>query len=247
MPLLARNRKVGARLLLGAVTVVFLAAGQTPVAAPLEFEVASVKPAPPPINGISSRESVDGALLTYTNFTLQRMISNAYGVTERQITGPEWIADDLFEVHARLPAGAGRRDVPAMLQRMLADRFQLAIERDKKEMTVYALVVGKGGHKMKAVAGGDSGYGGGIRRIDGRGTTMATLAQLLSSRAADRPVVDATGLEGKFAFRLEWGAEPEGPSVYSAVQQQLGLKLEVRRMPTDVIRVTGAVRIPSEN
>lgn len=246
MDRLTRIRSRGARLLFCAGGWVSAAAGQAPVAAP-EFEVVSVKAAPPAMNGISSRESVDGALLTYTNFTLQRLISNAYGVTERQITGPSWIADDLFEVHARLPAGTGRADVPAMLRRMLEERFQLAIDREKREMTVYALVVAKGGHKMTPVAGGDSGYGGGIRRIDGRGVTMATMAQLLASRVADRPVVDATGLEGKFAFRLEWGPEPEGPSVYSAVQQQLGLKLEPRRMPMDVIRVTRAERIPSAN
>ena len=244
----SRSWSRGARLLFCAAGWFSAAAGQAPMAAAgAEFEVVSVKAAPPAVNGVSSRESVDRALLTYTNFTLQRLISNAYGVTERQIVGPAWIADDLFEVHARLPAGTGRSDVPAMLRRMLEERFQLAVEREQREMTVYALVVAKGGHKMKLVAGGDSGYGGGIRRIDGRGVTMATLAQLLASRVADRPVVDSTGLEGKFAFRLEWGPEPEGPSVYRAVQQQLGLKLEPRRMPIEVIRVTRAERIPSAN
>src|SRR5690348_6857494 len=105
--------------------LVSLAAGQTPS----EFEVVSVKAVPPPMHGISSRESVDGALLTYTDFTLQRMISNAYGVTERQILGPAWISEDLFEMHARLPSGTGRAEVPAMLRKMLSDRFQLAVER----------------------------------------------------------------------------------------------------------------------
>ena len=69
-------------------------------------------------------------------------------------------------------------------------------------MPVYALVIAKGGYKMKPVVNGDSSYGGGIRRTDGRGITMATLAKLLSSRVTDRPVVDSTGLGGKFAFSL---------------------------------------------
>jgi uncharacterized protein (TIGR03435 family) len=160
-----------------------VAVGQTqsPAVRP-EFEVVSVKPAPPPVNGVSSRESVDGALLTYTNFTLQRLISNAYGVTEGQIVGPALITDNLFDIHARLPAGVSRSDVPAMLQGMLAARFQLVVERVKKKTPVYVLVIAKGGHKMKPAVNDDSGYGGGIRRIDGRGATMATLAKLLSSR-----------------------------------------------------------------
>jgi len=114
-------------------------------------------------------------------------------------------------------------------------------------MPVYALIVAKGGHRMRPVVNDDSGYGGGIRRIDGRGITMATFAKLLSSRVTDRPVVDSTGLDGKFTFRLEWEPEPDGPSVYIAVQEQLGLKLEPRRMLTEVITVTRAERNPTEN
>ena len=225
-----------------------VAAGQTqsPAVRP-EFEVVSVKPAAPPVNGVSSRESVDSGLLTYTNFTLRRLISNAYGVTEGQIVGPSWIADDLYHIHARLPAGASATDVPAMLQGMLAERFKLVVERGKKKIPVYALVIAKGGHKMKPVVSGEGGYGGGIRRIDGRGITMATLAKLLSSRATDRPVVDSTGLSGKFAFRLEWAADPDDPSVYTAVQEQLGLRLGPRRMLIEVITITHAERNPTEN
>jgi len=100
---------------------------------------------------------------------------------------------------------------------------------------------------MKPVVNDDSGYGGGIRRIDGRGITMATFAKLLSSRVTDRPVVDSTGLGGKFAFRLEWAPEPDDPSVYIAVREQLGLKLDPRRLLTEVITVTHAERNPTEN
>ncbi len=212
-----------------------------------EFEVVSVKPAPLPVNGVSSRESVDNGLLTYTNFTLRRLISNAYGVTEGQIFGPAWISENLYHIHARLPAGASRSDVPTMLRGMLAERFKLTVERAKKKMPVYALVVAKGGHKMKPAVNGESGYGGGVRRIDGRGITTATLAKLLSSRVTDRPVVDSTGLGGNFAFSLEWAPEPDDPSIYIAVQEQLGLKLDPRRMLIEVITVTHAERNPTEN
>jgi uncharacterized protein (TIGR03435 family) len=171
----------------------------------------SVKPAPPPVNGVSSRESVDNGLLTYTNFTLRRLISNAYGMTESQVVGPAWISENFYFIQARLTAGGNRSEVPAMLQRMLAVRFKLVVERVKKKMAVYALVIAKGGHKMKPGVNSDSGYGGGIRRIAGRGITMATLAKLLSSRVIDRPVVDSTRLGGRFAFSLEWAAEPDDP------------------------------------
>src|SRR5580765_869270 len=83
---------------------------QTPAVRP-EFEVVSVKPAPIPVNGVSSRESVDNGLLTYTNFTLRRLIINAYGVTEGQIVGPAWISDNLYHLQARLPARVSRSDV----------------------------------------------------------------------------------------------------------------------------------------
>ena len=157
-----------------------------------EFEVVSVKPAPIPVNGVSSRESVDRGLLTYTNFTLRRLISNAYGVTEGQVVGPAWISDNLYHVHARLPAGAGRVEVPAMLRGMLAERFQLLVERVKKKMPAYALIIAKGGHKMKSVFNDDSGYGGGVRRIDGRGTTMETLgeAAVVASHRSPRGRLD---------------------------------------------------------
>jgi uncharacterized protein (TIGR03435 family) len=245
---LTRKLDRGRSLMLVAAGWASVAVGQTqsPAVRP-EFEVVSVKPAPPPVNGVSSRESVDNGLLTYTNFTLRRLISNAYGVTEGQIVGPAWISDNLYHIHARLPAGVRRSDVPTMLQGMLAGRFKLVVERAKKKMPVYVLVVAKGGHKMKPVVNDDSGYGGGIRRIDGRGITMATLAKLLSSRVTDRPVVDSTGLGGKFAFSLEWAPEPDDPSVYIAVQEQLGLKLDPRRMLTEVITVTHAERNPTEN
>ena len=117
----ARKLDRGRSLLLVAAGWASVAVGQTqlPAVRP-EFEVVSVKPAPPPVNGVSSRESVDNGLLTYTNFTLRRLISNAYGVTEGQIVGPAWISDNLYHIHARLPAGVRRSDVPTMLQGMLA-------------------------------------------------------------------------------------------------------------------------------
>ncbi len=243
-----RKLKCGRRLVLVAVACASFAASYAQsLSVRPEFEVVSVKPAPIPVNGVSSRESVDRGLLTYTNFTLRRLISNAYGVTEGQVVGPAWISDNLYHVHARLPAGAGRVEVPAMLRGMLAERFQLLVERVKKKMPAYALIIAKGGHKMKSVFNDDSGYGGGVRRIDGRGTTMETLAKLLSSRVTDRPVVDSTGLGGRFAFTLEWAPEPDDPSISIAVQEQLGLKLDPRRMLIEVITVKHAERNPTEN
>src|SRR5580765_393653 len=107
-----RKLNCGRSLFLVAAGWASVTAGQTqsPAVRP-EFEVVSVKPAPLPVNGVSSRESVDNGLLTYTNFTLRRLISNAYGVTEGQIVGPAWISDNLYHLQARLPARVSRSDV----------------------------------------------------------------------------------------------------------------------------------------
>src|SRR5215472_15343951 len=125
-----RKLNCGRNLLLVAAGWASVAVGQTrsPTVRP-EFEVVSVKPAPPPVNGVSSRESVDNGLLTYTNFTLRRLISNAYGVTEGQVVGPAWISENLYHIQARLPAGVSRSEVPVMLQGTLAVRFKLVVER----------------------------------------------------------------------------------------------------------------------
>src|ERR1043166_1353481 len=110
----------------------------------LEFEVASIKP-----SDMSNQNSVrvglhiDGAMVRCSYFSIKDYIGIAYRVKEYQISGPEWMASERFEINAKLPAGATQAQVPDMLQSLLADRFQLKFHRDSKEFPVYAIVVGK--------------------------------------------------------------------------------------------------------
>jgi uncharacterized protein (TIGR03435 family) len=139
-----------------AVTAAF---AQTPAAPPLAFEVASIKPAGPldPVAIQSGKlrigMKVDGAMVDIGSFSLRDLIRTAYEIKDYQITGPEWLGSVMtatrFNIQATLPEGATEKQVPQMLQALLAERFKLVIHRDTKEHSVYALIVGKGGPKLK--------------------------------------------------------------------------------------------------
>jgi uncharacterized protein (TIGR03435 family) len=123
----------------------------------LEFEVATIKPAPPIGNGpirIGSTGGPNGgdpARITYHNSTLRDLLVAAYGVKRNQISGgPEWLDSERFDITAKIPEGTGKDDVKVMLQNLLADRFKAEIHRETKELPIYALIVGKSGPKLKA-------------------------------------------------------------------------------------------------
>jgi uncharacterized protein (TIGR03435 family) len=132
-----------------------LALGQQ-AAGPLAFEVASIKPAAQPVANRGGRAfvrvgmSTDGGMLRYTNVGLKDVIRAAYKVKEFQIEGPDWLGNARFDITAKFPEGATEKQVPEMLQALLAERFKLALHRESKESPIYALVVGKGGPKLKA-------------------------------------------------------------------------------------------------
>jgi len=147
---------IGAGLLL----VTGAAFGQT-TPEKLTFEVASVKPAAPldmaklaaavqqggAMPKLGAR--VDGARAEYTYMAIKELIATAYKVKPYQISGPDWIANQRFDIVAKIPDGASKDDAPKMLQALLEDRFKLVVHRESKEHPVLALVVGKGGPKLK--------------------------------------------------------------------------------------------------
>jgi uncharacterized protein (TIGR03435 family) len=142
--------RIGAGLALAAGA----AMGQTPAAGPA-FEVASVKPAAPldriqMLSGqIHIRMKIDAARVDIGSMSLAELIRVAYRVKQYQVSGPDWMASERFDVLAKLPEGGSREQVPEMLQALLAERFKLAVHRESKEHAVYALVVGKNGPKLK--------------------------------------------------------------------------------------------------
>jgi len=220
-----------------------------------EFEVASIKPTT--TEGSFTVNFPPGGRFSARNLTVQNLLRNAYGLQDYQISGgPGWITTAGFDIEARAGAGGGeppREQVLQMIQALLADRFHLALHRENRQLPIYALVVGKTGPKLQAA---DSSVGGTktmLGQLIVKKMSMTSLAEILAFDL-ERPVRDETGLKGDFAFTLEWtrglGESDAGPSsrpsLFTAVQEQLGLKLESTKGPIEVL-VIDHVEKPSEN
>ena len=187
-------------------------------AAPLAFEVASIKPAAPPTDGrIMVRMGGDAGRIDYTNVSLLNIITAAFKVKEHQVNGPDWLNAVRYDLAAKFPPGATRDQIPEMLQTFLADRFKLAYHKDSKVEQIYALVVAKPGKLQEAEAAspGRMMMGPRGRRLSGK-LTMAQLADNLS-RWLDRPVIDATELTKIYDIELEWTGD-DGPASMRAMR-----------------------------
>ncbi len=228
-----------------------VALGQVP-----KFEVVSVKPTAVQDGSLTVNYPAGGRY-SVKNLNVRQMLGMSYGVQGYQIVGGSaWIGTAGFDIEAKPAAGAGEpthAQVLQMVQALLADRFQLALHRETKQLPIYALVAGKTGAKLLP---GDGSTQGGTTRMGQmivKNMSMAGLASILTFDL-DRPVIDQTGLKGEYAFTLEWTPgvrEPEGgtaarPSLFTAVEEQLGLKLESTKGPVEVLVIDRAER-PSEN
>ena len=308
------------------------ALGQTPDKS-LTFEVASIKPAAQQpmgrmMTGMRGGPGTrDPGQVTFTNISLAFLIARAYDVKNFQVSGPSWMDGEHFDITAKVPKGATEAQFHAMLQNLLADRFKLVIHKEKKQVPIYALLVAKGGPKLKespeaatAEAGepkeppppppGSSAMGrdglpkpqevgkdgfpkppagargmmmmfnGNRFRMQASHVPIAQLVDMLSMQLG-RPVIDETGLKGQYDITMEFSPEglammrgmpmpmgpppgavagggpdggrdggheaESGPTIFSAVQEQLGLKLESRKGPVDLIVVDSMERTPTEN
>jgi uncharacterized protein (TIGR03435 family) len=315
------------------------ATGESPT-----FEVASVKPAEPPPMGMmrvmmrGGPGSADPGQITYTNVSLKNVLTIAYAVKGYQINGPKWLDSERFDIVAKIGKGATKEQFQLMLQNLLAERFKLALHHETKELPMYALVVGKGGPKLKesveedtsgaGSSGGSAGPGGpsasapppppppppgpdgpgpmrmrvgadgmpqlppgagknglmmmmmnGRMRMVGNRQPIAAVIEMLGNQLG-RPVVDATELKAKYDFTLDFAPEgmngpmgmmpppppgaqhdvgpgggapmaaaPDGagPSIFTALQEQLGLKLEQKKGPVDLLVIDRLEKVPTEN
>ena len=237
--------------------VASLALGQD--AARVEFEVAAIKPAPPQEVGRTSvRTSVDtgAGQLAYSNVNLRDVLRAAYRVQSYQISGPEWLDTERFDIVATFPQNSSGDRIPLMLQALLAERFHVVLHRETKDLPAYALTVAGGGSKLKPLeSSGDNFTGNSSRTVAHleAKATMRGFTEYLSQRL-DRPVLDQTGLGGRFEFVLDWAIDDAvvtggtaGPSIFTAVQEQLGLKLNSTKGPVETIVVDQADRVPTEN
>jgi uncharacterized protein (TIGR03435 family) len=214
------------------------------------FELASVKRVPMPTGGYHSSINLDPGRLTCTKVTLRELIVRAFAVKDYQVYGPDWMNSELYDIVATLPAGATGDQVMPMMQTLLAERFGLMVHRESKDLPVYALVIAKSGNKLKAVEFGRGGMDFDGRTLKATKIAVARLADFLAKQL-ERPVLDMTELRGFFDFTLELYKSDDpadiAPDLMTAVQEQLGLRLEVRKVPIECIVVNRLEKVPTEN
>lgn len=240
------------RILLAGLAALALMGAQAPA-----FDVATVKTSVPvtlgtPIN-VNLGTFLNGTF-TMGNVTLGECLQFAYAVpSQDQIIGPDWIKsrETRFDIAAKTAADTRAETARLMLQTLLAERLNVKLHVESRPFSFAALVVAKAGVKMMPAVDGETRPGSGAPgRIVGRQMPMATLASLLS-RFERQLVVDKTGLAGRYQLTLEWATENgpnrDGPSLQSALEEQLGLRLESRKEPLDAIVVDRAERIPTDN
>ncbi len=250
------KRRMKEKSLIVLLVAVGQANSQTPPIAPRKFEVASIKPSNSTDRRpfFDMTHVLSGGQFSASNVTVKRLIQLAYRIKDFQISGgPGWAGSDLFDIAAKPDGPAKPEEFQSMLQSLLAERFALLVRRETREMPVYALVIGKNGPKLKESVAGSGPRMTKIRRglIAAEGTTMAALSGNLSTLLS-RTVADKTGLTGQYDLRIEWTPDenqtamlaaegvPEttndtpppdafGPSLVTALQEQLGLSLESQR------------------
>ncbi len=237
--------------------------------APTTFDVATIKPSRPGTPG--RLFTVHGREVLTINTSLADLITQAYEVHTRQVVGgPSWMESDKYDITGR-PLAEGVPNIAqlrAMIRSLLEDRFKLTIHRERRDLPAYALTVGKNGPKLTKNETNPNGLPGllfkGLGMLPAVNATMADFAGVMQTAVLDRPVVDRTGLQGRFDFTLNWTpddsqfrsmgvqvppppADGTGPpGLFTAIQEQLGLRLESVTAPVEAI-VIDRVERPSEN
>lgn len=242
---------------------VFLFALRATAQAPA-FDVASLKPSPP-LKGDTYNAnlgSVRHGELEMTNVTLADILRFAFAISnDQQIAGPDWIHNKgiRFDIVAKAPPDTPTEQVRLMLQGLTIERFQMVWHREPRELSYLALEVGKKGSKLVEAKDDMASTGNKfwIGDIQTNHVTMQMLVTVLS-RFLREPVLDETGLQGSYEVHLKWVPEPKpgtstaeaaeaGPSIYSAVQSQLGLQLQSRKGKVETIVVESALQVPTGN
>ena len=220
-------------------------------AGPAAFDVASIKPSKPGVRGYSSRP-LSGGRFTAKNIPLRKLIMDAYRMFDFQVSGgPNWLDTYRVDIDAKGDEQSKPEQLRTMIRTLLSDRFHMVSHRETKELPVYALVVGKGGPKMKQSK--EEAVPPEFRvfmrkQITAKRAPLEFLTEALAF-VMGRPVLDQTGLKGGFDYALEWTPDqsqgkgddeplppdPEHPSIFVALQEQLGLKLESRKGPVDIL------------
>jgi uncharacterized protein (TIGR03435 family) len=218
------------------------------------FDVVSIKPNKSIESGSSISRS--GGRITFANVSVRELISFAYGIAvgrDYELVGPGWLDSEKFDVVATCSPETAGDAIRQMSQSFLAERFGLRVHREEKSIKAYELVIDKTQPKLRPSSVTDPSFTFGQGHITVRGFSMGSLADRLSGPVfkLDRPIIDATGIKGIYDFDLDWSADaavdPLRPSVFTALQEQLGLKLETRSVPMSILVVDGVNRTPTTN
>jgi uncharacterized protein (TIGR03435 family) len=237
-------------------SVIAVAGAQTPA-----FDVASIKLNQSLAGGSAIRLSK--GRVSMENVSLKKVLLNAYGIPDDRdytVDGPSWLTAEHFDIDAIFPAEAQVSQVRQMMRTLLTERFKLVLHRETRQLPIYSLVVSKNGPKIHAAEDGQGRTSGGPGRLEATKITMQKLADLLG-RIMGLPVIDGTNLSGVFDFTLDWSpdetqqAQREGtepavsvkPSIFTAIQEQLGLKLVGGKGPVEVLVVDRIEKAPTAN
>lgn len=229
------------------------AQSQTKATALPSFEVASVRVTPADSPGLMSISPFGSVRFSATHATLELLIEMAFGVEASRILGePAWLGTVTYDVNAKAEGEQGLtyEQWKPLLQQLLMQRFRLAIHHEMKDSQGYALVVAKGGPKLQASTGtAPQGYilPNGIRATN---MLVSSFAVMLASPTG-RQVIDKTGIKGNYDIQLDYA--PDGttdshlPSIFTALQEQLGLRLEAHKVPVEMLVIDHVERVPTEN
>jgi uncharacterized protein (TIGR03435 family) len=250
---------------------------QATSSAPAAFEVASIRRSTSATPGGSSSRMQPGGSYAATNMTLQQLVAAAYGIpTTRVLNGPGWLSTDRYDIVAKAAGDPTTEETARLLQTLLRERFSLTARQEQRVLPVYALTLARpAGEVGPRLWRSDTDCTDRQTRINlsspaelaarpvcrvplliskdvslliAGDIPMTTLGQMLTS-ASGRPVIDRTGLTGRFDVSLEWAASADvdgSVSVFTAVQEQLGLRLESTTAPLDVVIIERVER-PTEN
>jgi uncharacterized protein (TIGR03435 family) len=230
-------------------------------AQPTAFEVASLKVHPDTASERRNNESIDTVpgRLTIRNASLSSCLKWAYEVRDYQISGPSWLQTEKYDVDAKASDAAPLKQLRVMLQTLLADRLCLAVHHETRDLPEYALVVTKSGPKLhKADADGNTSINVNNGSFVYHHISMPEFAANLSTFAqVDHPVLDRTGIDGVFDFTMQFGATADemkrafiagdGPSIFTVIQEQLGLRLEAQKGPVEMLVIDHAEKTPLDD
>jgi uncharacterized protein (TIGR03435 family) len=224
-----------------------LAYAQTSIPA---FEVATIKPTGPSTDGHTHINYPPDDRFSATNITILSLMQWAYGIPERQILdGPSWLASTRFDIQAKADIGDQIKSLSSdqgndlkrrMVQTLLADRFNLKLHQETRTLPAYDLIVAKGGLKLQPTQSKGKSIGTSHTYFNGQGLTATSIAEELS-KITGRVVVDKTNLADRYDFKLQWTPDDapvtdnSAPSLFTAIQEQLGLKLESAKEPVPVL------------